>query len=60
MSTTQISENNFKELVEQDGIVFIDFWAEWCGPCKAFGPVFEKVAEDNPDITFAKCNTEEQ
>lgn len=60
MTVKQITSENFQDLVKQDGIVLIDFWADWCGPCKAFGPVFEKVAEDNPDVTFAKCNTEEQ
>ena len=60
MSVTNVDDKNFKDLVSKDGIVLIDFWAPWCGPCKAFGPVFEKVAEENSDATFAKCNTEDQ
>lgn len=60
MAYVELSEENFNETVTNNDIVIIDFWAPWCGPCKAFGPVFEKVAEANPDITFAKVNTEEQ
>ena len=60
MSTSTIDEKNFESTIKKDGIVLIDFWAPWCGPCRAFGPVFEKVAEENPEVTFAKCNTEEQ
>jgi thioredoxin 1 len=58
--TTEITETNFKETVSKDGIILLDWWAPWCGPCRAFAPVFEKVAGRNPDIIFGKINTEEQ
>lgn len=59
-TTVDITEANFKGEVEKDGIVLIDWWAPWCGPCRMFGPTYEKVAQKNPDITFGKVNTEEQ
>jgi thioredoxin 1 len=58
--TQEITSGNFKDLVERDGIVLIDWWAPWCGPCRAFGPTYEKVAQKHPDITFGKVNTEAQ
>jgi thioredoxin 1 len=58
MATIELTDDKFIETVEQDGIVLIDLWAEWCGPCKSFGPVFEKSSESHPDITFAKVDTE--
>ena len=60
MATIEANAANFNEITEREGIVFLDFWAEWCGPCKMFGPTFEAAAEKNEDITFAKVNTEEQ
>ncbi len=60
MHTTELTEQNFESIIKKDGIVFVDFWASWCGPCRAFAPVFEKAAEKNTDIVFGKVNTEEQ
>jgi thioredoxin 1 len=60
MATVAITKESFKDVVEKDGIVLIDWWAPWCGPCRMFGPIFEKVSEKHADVTFAKVNTEEQ
>ncbi|MFK7916631.1 MAG: thioredoxin [Ilumatobacter sp.] len=58
MATIDLKSAEFEETVTADGIVLVDFWAEWCGPCKSFGPVFEAASEKNDDITFAKIDTE--
>jgi thioredoxin 1 len=60
VATLALTKDSFKDTIEKGGIVFIDWWAEWCGPCKAFAPVYEKVAEANPDITFAKIDTDKE
>lgn len=59
-STIELTEANFEGEVKKNGILFIDFWASWCPPCRAFAPVFEAAAAQNPDIVFGKVNTEEQ
>ncbi len=60
MATVALSEANFNETIENNSIVIIDFWAPWCGPCKQFGPIYEKVSEEYSDIVFGKVNTEEE
>jgi thioredoxin 1 len=60
MATFELTEQNFEETLKKGGILFIDFWAAWCGPCKAFGPVFEQASNTHGDITFAKVDTEAQ
>lgn len=58
MGTVELTQQNFDEVVISNDIVLVDFWAAWCGPCRRFGPVFEQVAENNPDIVFGKVDTE--
>lgn len=60
MSVQTLTADNINELISNNDIVIIDFWASWCGPCMAFKPIFEKAAEQHPEIVFASCNTEEQ
>ena len=58
MATTELTLETFESTIAKEGITLVDFWAEWCGPCKMFGPIFEKASEDHPEITFAKVDTE--
>lgn len=58
MATIELGIKAFEETILADGITLIDFWAEWCGPCRMFGPIFEATSEANPDIKFAKVDTE--
>ena len=60
MSTITLTAEDFGQTVTKEGITLVDFWAEWCGPCKQFGPIFEAASEAHPDITFGKGDTEDQ
>jgi thioredoxin 1 len=59
MATINIDAENFEDTVTENDIVLVDFWADWCGPCKRFEPIYEKASEEHGDIVFAKLDTEE-
>jgi len=58
MSSKIVTDQNMEKVLSENKIIFLDFWASWCEPCKIFGPIFERVAEKNPDVFFGKINTE--
>ncbi|EHR51421.1 thioredoxin [Saccharomonospora marina XMU15] len=60
MATVELTSENFKDVVSNPGIVLIDFWAAWCGPCRMFAPVFEQASQEHTDIVFGKVDTEAQ
>jgi thioredoxin 1 len=60
VAVVELTKDNFESTITENDFVIIDFWAPWCGPCRSFAPTYEAVSEDNPNIVFAKVNTEEE
>jgi thioredoxin 1 len=60
MSIQALTETNFNEIIDDNDLVLLDFWASWCGPCKSFAPVYEQASEKHPDIVFGKIDTESE
>lgn len=60
MAVVELTKENFEQVVTSNPMVIVDYWAPWCGPCRGFAPVYEKVAEMHPDVVFAKVNTDDE
>ncbi|HEY4999981.1 MAG TPA: thioredoxin [Usitatibacter sp.] len=60
MAVVELTKDNFEQVITSNPTVIVDYWAPWCGPCRGFAPVFERVAEQNPDAVFAKVNTDDE
>lgn len=60
MAVVELTKDNFEQVITSNPMVIVDYWAPWCGPCRGFAPVFESVAEANPDVVFAKVNTDDE
>jgi thioredoxin 1 len=58
MATVELTADNFQQTIDDNDIVLVDFWADWCGPCRMFAPIYEQVSEDHPDVVFGKVDTE--
>src|SRR5258706_15872470 len=60
MAVVELTQENFEQVITGNPTVVVDYWAPWCGPCRGFAPVFEKVSEQHPDVVFAKVNTDDE
>jgi thioredoxin 1 len=60
VATVELTRDNFKQTIDNNGMVLVDFWAEWCGPCRMFAPIYDDISERYPDAVFGKVNTERE
>ncbi len=60
MATVELTQTNFEDTISNNGLVLIDFWAPWCGPCRSFAPIYEQVSQKYPSVLFAKVNTDQE